>query len=190
MDREVQVGPLVAALGALILAISLFLDWWDGLTAFTAYELLDLVLLGLAVTMVVSLAGGMGLIRTAVSPGVTLAVAVVTVVIVVSQLINDPPIVSGGAREHAFGIWLALIGGVLMVGGSLLAYAHISLAVDVRPRGGARAAESDATAPPAAEPPPAEAEQQRSSRSGADDATERLPGRPAPVDPDAPADRF
>ena len=173
MDRQVPVGPLLAGVGALILAVSLFLNWWTELSAFDAYELLDLVLLGLALVTIVSLAGGLGLMRPAVSPGVSLAVAILTVVIVLSQIVNDPPIVFGGVRDHAVGIWLALFGAALMTAGALLAYARISLAVDVRPRTGASERDADTGA----------------ADRGAPDATgSRPPGRPA-VDPDAPTER-
>jgi hypothetical protein len=182
MDRRLPVGPLLAALGALILAISLFLDWWDGLSAFDAYELLDLVLLGLAVVTIISLAGGLGLMRPAISPGISLAVAIVTVLIVLSQILNDPPIVFGGARDHAAGIWLALLGGVLMTAGALLAYAHISLAVDVRPRS-ARGGDDPAPRTPR-DPRPRSGE--ADAPAGA--AGSRRPGAPA-VDPDAPTRR-
>jgi hypothetical protein len=64
----------------------------------------------------------------------TLIGALVTIVIVLSQLVNDPPAIVASGRGHAVGIWLALGGAALMVVGALLAWAHISLAVDVRPR--------------------------------------------------------
>ncbi len=171
MERRLPVGPLLAGLGALILAVSLFLDWWSrpdglpGISAFDAYEILDLVLLGLAVTIAVSLAGGLGLIKPAVSPLTSMLVSVLTVVIVVSQLVNDPPAIAGRA-DHAAGIWLALIGGLLMTAGTVLAYARISLALDVTPRGGQERPQSSADAP---DPPAADE----------DAPTVRVPGRPA-----------
>lgn len=174
-ERRLPVGPLLAGLGALLLTVSLFLDWWGrpgdlpGISAFDAYELLDLVLLGLALTIAVSLAGGLGLIRPAVSPTVSLAASVLTVVIVVSQLINDPPAIAGRA-DHAFGIWLALIGGVLMMLGTLLAYARISLAVDVKPRSGG----GEPPRPPGKPSPPAD-----------EAPTVRVPGRPVDGPPNA-----
>ena len=132
---ELPVGPLLAAVGAVLLIVSLFLDWFDGATAFTVYELLDLVLVLLALATIASLAGGMGLFRPAPSPAVSLAVALFTVFVVVSQILNDPPavvLVNGGDKE--IGIWLALAGAALMVAGAVLGYARISLAVESRPR--------------------------------------------------------
>jgi hypothetical protein len=149
---RVQLGPVIALIGALMLVVSLFLDWWEGLTAFTAYELLDLVLVLLALATIVQLAGGMGLLRIAPparSPGVTLAVTLFTLFVVLTQLINDPPAVVGSGRDHDIGMWLALAGAALMTVGAVLAFARISLAVDVHPRD-----EPTARTRPAPEPPP------------------------------------
>src|SRR5215208_5483990 len=111
---QVPVGPLVAAVGAVLLIVSLLL-----------------VILALAT--IASLAGGLGLVRPAPSPGVSLAVAIFTVLVVASQVINDPPAVAGHVGPGKdVGIWLALGGAGLMVGGAVLGYARISLAVDKR----------------------------------------------------------
>ena len=53
-------GPLVAALGALLLIVSLFLDWYEDLTAFTVFEFLDLLLFGLALVTLAALAATLG----------------------------------------------------------------------------------------------------------------------------------
>ena len=104
--------------------------------------------------------------------------SVLTVVIVVSQLINDPPAIAGRA-DHAFGIWLALIGGLLMTAGTVLAYAHISLALDVTPRSEER-------------PPDGEAQESGPRETpAADEApTVRVPGRPATDDAPPAPDRL
>jgi FtsH-binding integral membrane protein len=134
----VPVGPLVAAAGALLLIVSLFLDWWTGATAFTAYEFLDLLLVLLALATIASLAGGLGLVKPAVSPGVSLAVSLFTIFVVLSQVVNDPPAIVDSGRGHAVGIWLALGGAALMVAGAVLGYAQISLAIQARRRDGDR----------------------------------------------------
>jgi hypothetical protein len=149
---RIQLGPVLGLIGAVMLVVSLFLDWWEGLTAFTAYEFLDLLLVLLALATIVQLAGGMGLLRTApppASPAITLAVTLFTLFVVLTQLINDPPAVVGSGRDHDIGMWLALAGAALMAVGAVLAFARISLAVDVRPR-------SDSTEPtrPAPGAPP------------------------------------
>lgn len=145
---KVPIGPLVAAIGAVLLIVSLFLDWYEAdLEAFTVYEVLDLLLVLMAVATIASLAGGLGVIRAAPSPGVSLAVALFTVFVVLSQVLNDPPAVANGEAGKEIGIWLALAGAALMVAGSVLAYAHISVAIETRARATAPNDNEDATRP-------------------------------------------
>jgi hypothetical protein len=139
-ERDIPIGPIVAGIGAVLLIVSLFLDWYDGVSGFTVFEFVDILLVCLALVTVFSLAGGLGLVQEAVSPAVSLAVALFTVFVVVVQILNDPPVVTAaGGSGKDIGIWLALAGGALMVAGALLSSTHISLAVEPRerrPRGG------------------------------------------------------
>jgi hypothetical protein len=129
------VGVLVASIGAVMLIVSLFLDWYHGVTGFTVYEFLDLLLVLLGLATIASLVGGLGIVQPARAPGVALAVSIFTVFVVGSQLVNDPPAVAGAVGPgKAIGIWLALGGSVLMVAGALLSYARISLNVETRRR--------------------------------------------------------
>jgi hypothetical protein len=135
-ERRIPLGPLVGTLGAVVLGVSLFLEWWDGITAFTAFEVIDLVLLALALGAAAALLAetGLGIPRTPAS-GRALPIALLALVIVLVQLVNDPPLVLGGSGPgHATGIWLALAGSVLMTVGALVTGSRISLAVDVRRR--------------------------------------------------------
>jgi hypothetical protein len=186
-QTQLAVGPLIAAVGAVLLIVSLFLDWWEGLTAFTGFEFLDLLMLLLAVVAIASLAGGLGLVRPAVPPSIALAVALFTVFLVLSQIVNDPPAVVGSGRDKDIGIWLALSGSALMVAGAVLGYAHISLALETRPREGAdeRAPAAGAGHGPAAGPGPAPAGP--GTASGHDDPTRPLSDPAAPRRPDDPA---
>src|SRR5919108_678012 len=142
-DYKIPVGPLVALCGAVILIVSLFLDWYESLTGWTVFEIVDLVLVGLALWTIFSLAGAFGIAKTS-NPVAALIGAVVTLVIVVTQIINDPPAVAGGGPDKDVGIWLALGGAGLMVVGAALATTHISLAVETRQR---QAEEDEATEP-------------------------------------------
>ena len=137
MPRQTQlaVGPLVAAVGAVLLIVSLFLDWYEGLTGFTVFEFLDLLLVLLALATIASLAGALGLVKPAPSPAVFLGVALFAIFVVLTQIINDPPAVVGpDGQEQDIGIWLALSGAALMVAGGVLGYASISLAFEPRAR--------------------------------------------------------
>jgi hypothetical protein len=132
---QIPVGPLVASVGAVLLIVSLFLDWYERITGFTVFEVLDLLLVMLALATIASLVGGLGLVRPAPSPRVSLAVAIFTVLVVASQVVNDPPAVAGSVGPSKdVGIWLALGGSGLMVVGAVLGYARISLAVESRER--------------------------------------------------------
>jgi hypothetical protein len=172
-QTQLSVGPLIAALGALLLIVSLFLDWYETFTAFTVFEFLDLLLLLLALATIFSLAGALGLTQPAVPPAVSLAVAIFTVLVVLSQILNDPPVIALGGPDKDIGIWLALSGSALMVAGAVLGYAHISLALETRPREGGS---GPATGAAGGGPGPATPE----PRLADDDPTRPL------ADPDAP----
>ena len=135
--RRISIGPLVGLAGALLLLVSLFLNWWEEATAFTVFEVLDLVLAGLALTAVISLAEAMGArVPSGMALGTALALplGMLAMLIVLSQLVNDPPAIVGTERGPDVGIWLALAGALLTVGGSLLSVARISLALDLERR--------------------------------------------------------
>jgi hypothetical protein len=134
-ERKIPIGPVVATIGALVLIVSLFLDWYETLTGWTVFEIVDLVLVGLALWTIFSLAGSFGIVKQSLNPVAALIGTLVTLVIVVTQIINDPPAVAGGGGpDKQLGIWLALAGAGLMVAGALLATTHISLAVEARRR--------------------------------------------------------
>jgi hypothetical protein len=171
-QRRISIGPLIGLAGALVLLVSLFLDWWPEITAFTGFEVLDLVLAALALAAIASLAEAAGArlpSGVAIGSALALPLGLLALLIVVSQLVNDPPAVAGGDRGHEIGIWLALAGALLIVGGSLLAVARISLALDLerRERTGAREPdqarepEPEAAAPAPASEAPTRAEPER-----------------------------
>jgi hypothetical protein len=154
--REIALGPLAAAAGAVLLAVSLFLDWYGPFTAFTIFEVLDLLLLGLALVSLFALAERLGVLREGtfpLEPGVSLPLGLAALVVVASQLVNHPPAAVG--RDPELGLWLALGGSALLVLGSLLSVAHIRLAVDVERRRAAAPVDPDAptVTDPAATPP-------------------------------------
>jgi hypothetical protein len=134
-EHKIPVGPLVAVIGAVILIVSVFLDWYESVTGWTVFEIADLVLVGLSLWTIYVLAGGLGLGDATFNPTAALIAAVVTLVIVLTQITNDPPAVAGRGADKELGIWLALAGAGLMVAGALLATTRISLAVEARPRG-------------------------------------------------------
>jgi hypothetical protein len=192
-QTQLALGPLVATVGAVLLIVSLFLDWYEGITGFTVFEFIDLLLVLLAVATIASLAGGLGLLHPAPSPAVSLGVALFTIFVVVTQIINDPPAVVGpGGPDQDIGIWLAVSGAALMVAGAVLGYASISLAFEPRQRAGAadeRGRDRDVTSvsPPTApdKPEPGPGRPVASD----DDPTRPLADPAAPRRPDDPSRR-
>ena len=132
---QLPIGPLIAAIGGVLLIVSLCLDWYDRITGFTVFETLDLVLLALALVAIAGLLAAVGVLRWSPPAEVLVGAAVLALAIVVSQLLNDPPAVAGaGGPSKSTGIWVALGASALMVAGSVLGYARISLAVEPRDR--------------------------------------------------------
>ncbi len=145
-ETQVPIGALVAAIGGLLLIVSLWLDWFGRFSGFNSFEFLDLLMVGLGLVTLALLAVELGLLYAPVRPGTSLAVGILALVVVGSQLINHPPI--GIERDPETGAWLGLAGAALMVAGAILSTARIAIAVEPRHRAGGDAAD------PAAPPPP------------------------------------
>jgi hypothetical protein len=141
-ETQIPIGPLIAAIGGVLLIVSLGLDWYGRYSGFTSFEFLDLLLVALALVTLAALVAELGLLRTPLRSGTPLVVGVVALVVVLSQLVNHPP--AGNERDVETGLWLGLAGAALMLAGAILATARIALAVEPRQR------------PPAASPPPAD----------------------------------
>jgi hypothetical protein len=137
--QNVSAGQILAVLGAVILLVSLFCDWYaprfsvdEGLSAFTAFEIVDLLLAALAVAAIATAVPLPG--RSTgplLDPGLLPWIAGAALVLVVVALINDPP----GARDRGLdtGAWIALGGAVVIAAGALLSRAQISIVVGSRP---------------------------------------------------------
>jgi hypothetical protein len=149
-ETRIPIGPLVAAVGAVLLIVSLGLDWYADLSGFNSFEVLDLLLVALALVALAVLVDALGLVRTPLRPGTLLAVGVLALVIVLSQLVNHPP--AGYQDDVETGLWLGLAGGALMLVGAILATARIAIAVEPRRASGVPPAASS-PAPPADQTP-------------------------------------
>ena len=113
-------------------------DWYDGLTGHTVFEFLDLLLTGLALAALFALRPRRAV--RAPRARAALGIGLLALIIVLSQVVNDPPAVAGpNGRDQATGIWLALAGAALMVAGAVLSTARIAIAVEPRERPQSRA---------------------------------------------------
>ena len=132
--RSIEAGMLLIGAGAILLFVSLFLEWYQpGIDAWEIFEVWDLVLAVLAITALVAVAGRLGFAPARPSSWLV-GPALAALVIVLYLLINPPPLTPDIDGDPATGLWLALAAAVLMTAGALLSVARISVAFD--PAGG------------------------------------------------------
>lgn len=177
MERRIDGGAIAAGLGALILFVSLFLDWFEpDLSAWTVFETLDMVLAVLCLaTFILVVPKALGRPVAGGPPdSLLLGVGVAAFVIVGIQLLNHPPAAIG--LDEEVGAWLALGGAVLMLAGGVLSRTRITFSVAFREPGESRprprataAAETPPSAEPAAPAPAAEPGTTAETRRIADD---------------------
>lgn len=142
---------LLIALGAVVLLIALFLNWFgfglDGsVSAWTSFEIADLLLAALAAWTLWAIVfpshfpGDPGLAAT--------RSGLVAFIIVVASLLDPPPVVDNAEIE--FGAWLALAASMVMAIGALLTLARVSVSISVsgrEPRRSPEPEEAPAAAP-------------------------------------------
>ena len=132
MTRRIEAGPVLVGLGALLLLVSVFLDWFEpNLTAWESFEVLDLLICALALAAIVT-AVGTARPDSAVLERQQLPLIVAgLVVIVASQILDPPPGVDG---DPLTGAWLALGAVVGMIVGAVLTLGRVSFALTVEGR--------------------------------------------------------
>jgi hypothetical protein len=128
MTRRFQIGPMLVALGALVLLVSLFLDWYGPLAAWDAFELVDVLLAALALAALVVAVGQMAPEVVDVDRRWLPAIAVAAAVLVAAQL--DPP-PAAAELSAGTGAWVAFGAALVMVVGSVLSFGRVSVAVSV-----------------------------------------------------------
>src|SRR5436309_5413990 len=124
--RRLETGSLVAALGGLLLLVSLFLDWFGpGLSAWDAFEVWDLVLAGLGIAVMLVAAGELGWWGGPLPKVEPLAAGACALVVVAVALLNHPPSALGNPVDG--GAWVGLGGAVIMVAGGVMARLGVSV---------------------------------------------------------------
>jgi len=132
MKRRFEVGPILVALGALLLLVSLFLEWYGPLNAWEAFEVVEVMLAALAVAALVVAAGQLvpeldvGDRRWV--PMIVVAIAV----LVAAELVDPPP--AAGDESIEQGAWLAFAAALVMLSGAVLTVGRISFAIAVEGR--------------------------------------------------------
>jgi hypothetical protein len=132
MTRRFEAGPILVALGAIVLIVSLFLDWYGALTAWDAFEVTEVLLAVLGGTALVVAIGEL-MPDTEIGdrrwlPAIVLAVAV----LVAAEIINPPP--AAGGQDPASGAWIAFGAAIVMFAGTVLTFGRVRFAVSVEGR--------------------------------------------------------
>jgi len=174
MPERINGGQALAVLGAGTLIVSLFLDWYEpGDSAWTVFELNDLVLAGLALlTLAVTVGAWLRSPRLAAAESAILYAGIGTLIIVVASLIQPPP--AALHRSPESGAWLGLAGALLITAGGILARARLSVVITLRPveagkRTGVRVTGRPEGTMPAPEPRPSDPEGETATRPIADE---------------------
>jgi peptidoglycan/LPS O-acetylase OafA/YrhL len=114
------IAAVLVVIGGALLFVSLFVQWYDpGTSGWTAFEVLDLVL---AFAAVAAFSAGVGALfgeRWPEHARFVPVIGLVAFVIVLTQLIEPPPLVHDASRGA--GGFLALVGSLILVGGGVLA---------------------------------------------------------------------
>ncbi len=113
--RRLRHGEWIAATAGVVLFVSLFLDWYDGVSAWESFAASDIVF-AVSALMGLGLAVAAATQRTPAVPqalsALTVPVALAAALIAVIHTISIP----GGANSRDYGLWLGLAGalGVLV----------------------------------------------------------------------------
>ena len=132
MTRRFEFGPILMGIGAIVLLVSLFLEWYGGATAWDSFEVVDVLL---AVLALMALVAAAGLVAPELAymdrrwlPAMVLAVAV----LVAAEILSPPPAV--GDADPDTGAWLAFGAALVMLAGALLSLGRVSVALDIEGR--------------------------------------------------------
>ena len=132
MTRRFEVGPLLVALGAAVLLVSLFLEWYGTLTAWEAFEVVEVLLAVLAVAALTVAAGLLLPDLGYLERRWLLPVVGAAVILVVAEVIDPPP--TAGGEDLESGAWFAFGAVLVMSLGALLTFGRISFSLSVEDR--------------------------------------------------------
>jgi hypothetical protein len=136
MPQRIDAAPVVAAVGAVVLFLSLFLSWYEpDVSGWQVFETLDLLLGLLAIAAGLLAAGQLGAgFAAGIDARLLPVLGAIAVFAVAVTLLQGPPGTEGS--DPAAGEWVALAGGLLILAGGTLSAARISVTVTVAGRDG------------------------------------------------------
>jgi hypothetical protein len=130
--RRFEIGPLIVAVGSLVLLVSLFLDWYGDLSAWAAFELTDVLLGALALLALVAAVGMIAPEVGGLDRRWLLGSVLASVVLVIAEILSPPP--SVGGADPQTGAWIAFAASLVMLAGAVLSLGRVSFSVAVEGR--------------------------------------------------------
>lgn len=144
--RRFEIGPLIVAVGSLVLLVSLFLEWYGDATAWEAFELTDVLLAALAVLALVTAVGYVAPEMAYLDrPWLPVAVAAAAI-LVIAQILSPPPAAAG--LDLDTGAWMAFASVLVMIVGAVLSLGRVSFSVAIEGREPQRVSAVDHRPPP------------------------------------------
>ena len=165
--RRFEIGPLIVAVGSLVLLVSLFMDWYGGETAWGAFEVADVLLAALAVAALVAALGQIAEEIAVLDRGWLPPVVLAAAVLVIAEILSPPPVVGGADPQE--GAWIAFAAALVMLLGTVLSLGRVSFSFAVEGREPRRVAAVDHR------PPTTDAGTPVPRAGGETTATEALP---------------
>ena len=123
--RRLEIAPLIVALAALVLLVSLFLDWYGNLTAWEAFEVADVLMAALALATLVTAAGLIAPAIAYMDRRWLLPLALALALLVVAEILSPPP--AAGDEYPESGAWIAFGAAFVMLAGTVLTVMRVSL---------------------------------------------------------------
>ena len=131
--RRFDIGPLIVAVGSLVLLVSLFLEWYGGESAWGAFEVADVLIAALALAALLAAAGHdrRGGRRWSTGAGCRRLV-LASALLVIAEILSPPPVV-GGADPQT-GAWIAFAAVLVMLAGTVLSLGRVSFSFAIEGR--------------------------------------------------------
>ncbi len=130
--RRFEIGPLIVAVGSLVLLVSLFLDWYGNLSAWGAFEVTDVLLAALAVVALVAAAGLIAPETGWLDRRWLLGSVSLIAILVVAEILSPPP--SVGGADPQTGAWIGFAASLVMLAGAVLSLGRVSFSVAIEGR--------------------------------------------------------
>ena len=130
--RRLEIGPLIVAVGSLVLLVSLFLNWYGDLSAWGVFELTDVLLAALALTALVAALGLIAPELAWLDRRWLLIAVFASVVLVIAQILSPPPAAAGADPQT--GAWIGFAASLVMLAGAVLSLGRVSFSVNIESR--------------------------------------------------------